>query len=406
MKRSTLLLAFCTPVAVYLATASAIAGSLAKMQPDIALTMPVANGPALARSARQDIARALQEAAKGSGGEATNPFPVDIEESIASKALAAFLAEPLSTEAIMPLGLVANGQGEKAKARAIFRTSSALSRREEVAALWLARDAAEANDIDEMLNRFDQILRTSQAARPLLLEQFAAATTDRQFHRGMVDLLSSHPSWETDFWEIAPNVEAAARSVGELRLALIGRGAKVSEQADVRIAYNLIGQGEFALALRLYRTLAGSSGSNSIVKNADFSSEPRFPPVDWQTYSTGDFGSEISTANGLLYLFAESAPGGGVARQWVSLDPGSYRLRATVRTYGMEEGDSLAADLSCTSAGTVKRSFPLADGGNEIELDMDGACRQFWLDVVAKPAERNPGFEAEIERLTLERLSN
>lgn len=404
MKRSTLLLAVFTPAALYLATTSAIANSLAKLQPDIAMTMPVANGPAMARSARQDIARALQaNATKGAKEGVANPFPAAVENSIASKALAAFLSEPLSTEAIMPLGLTANGRSEKAKARSIFRASAALSRREEVAALWLARDAAENNDIDEMLKRFDQILRTSQEARPILLEQFAAATTDRQFHRGMVELLSSHPVWEADFWETAPKVEAAARSVGELRLALVGRNAKVSEQADVRIAYNLINQGEFALASQLFAKLAGVPASEAIVKNADFSNPSRFAPVDWQTYSTADFGSEISTSNGLLYLYATDAPGGGVARQWVSLSPGRYRLRATVRGFGMEEGDSLSAQLSCISSGDAKQTFPLSDGSNEIEFAIGATCRQFWLDVVAKPAERNPGFEAEIERLTLER---
>lgn len=406
MSRARILLLAIAPVAAYLAGASAVANGFARLQPGIAMAMPIGAGPATARSARQDVAQALKERNGKASAAATEAFSARISPSVRAKAVQAFLAEPLSTEAIMVLGLAANGRGDSDAARAIFAAGSALSRREEVGALWLARDAAERNDIDGMLTRFDQILRTSKEARPVLLEQFAAATADPQFRKGMTELLASRPPWGNDFWQIAPNVPAAAKSIGELRLALAGRDLEFSESADVRIAYNLIGQGEFVLANRLYRAVSGTDAGQAVVMNANFTDPSRFAPVDWQTYSTGDFGSEISARNGLLYLFAEGAPGGAVARQWVSLENGKYRLRAVTRIFGMEEGDRLMAQLSCIKGGGEQRQIELIDGASEMEFTHSGPCSEMWLDIVAKPAERNPGFEAEIDRLSLDPVRN
>lgn len=390
--------------------AASLSAALTRAQPTVAASMPIAAGLAQAKAARREMARPMIEKAQAEASEAdSNPqaedLPIAVAPSAIRSARQAFATEPLSDEAIMVLALAANAQGQTDRTRAIFSGLHALTRRNQVAALWLARDAAQREKIPETLKYFDEMLRSSSDARPILLARFAAATAYPEFRDGMAKLLGGAPPWADEFWDTAPTVAGAERSVAELRILSARSKAKFNSLADQKLASQLLNVGAFDHARDLYAALVPRTDQDGgeRVRNADFTRTSDLPPIDWQTFSIGDYGSEIVAQDGLLLFSAINNPGGEVARQWVALDPGSYRLVANLELLGNEPRDEVSIRLTCFGTDTEQRrlDFKLADGRNSKTFQLSPGCRNYWLDIIASPAEGGSGFDGQLSMVSI-----
>lgn len=405
LKNITLLVSACA-LAV-LSGAAAFGSSVGRFRPELAIGIPVGDGPVLATAAQLRLAQSAN-----SGGMAAQKdalFPKNVDDDVLTLAQRAFEIEPMSVDAITIMALAAYGAGHTENARELFEQGTAISRRNSLANLWLAQDAALRGRVKETLRYFDQLLRTSRESRPLLLEQFALATVDRSFRGEMANLLRKEPPWAKEFWEIAPNVKPAAASVGELRLTLAGTGKSFDRYSDERIAVNLIDTGNADLAMRLYRAIADTPEASAgvILRNADFSHPRQFPPIDWQTFSSGDRGSEIVPADSLLFLFAINGPEAAVARQFVLLPTGTYAISARMRSTSRAAKDSVSLKIYCSQQSGAGLSIvvPLGEGTTRriFEIPAD-SCHERWLDILTEPEEGSPGFDAELDFVKIERV--
>lgn len=392
--------------AFYAATA-ATALALAAVNPGAASQMPIANGVALARAARFETGRAIQAAAEGKPPEQQQLSAVAIPLSTRTKALEAFRYEPLATDAVAVIAL-ADASRDVAKSRSILQALHGMNKRDEAASLWLAQDAARRADIGATLRYFDEVLRTSSEARPLLLKQFAIATSDARFRSEMVRLIGARPPWADEFWAIGAETPQAATALADLRIRLMRSAGPWDKRADQKLANALVEQGQFALARRLYEGAAGAQASRTVVKNPDFTLPSMMPPVDWETYATGELGSEISPQDGVLAGYASKAPGGVVARQWITLTQPRYRLRVNSRIFGRGEGDSAALVLTCLETGNSAPplTIDLNDGQTDRDFQVSSGCRNFWLDVRIVPAERSNGIDAEFDQISIVPVTN
>jgi hypothetical protein len=376
----------------YFATTAAIALAMAPSNPGLAGSMPLANGPALARAARADLAARFAAQPQSGPNAEGDIFRMAVPPPIRASALAAFKKEPLATEAVVVAAL-AESRAKPERARAILRQVHRLTKRDEAVALWLAQDAARRSDIPATLRHFDEVLRTSSQSRPLVLQRFAIATSNPEFRTSMARLIAARPPWADEFWTQGSQLPEAASALAELRIILASSAGPSDNTADQRIANALIGQGRFELARRLHRSVLGRNLPETIVRNPDFNTLSVMPPVDWEVYSTGEFGSEIATEETMLVAYGSRNPGGVVARQWIQLLPGQYRLRAVLRTFGKIAGDEVALIVSCLEGGPARepRILVLADGQNEMQIAPQAGCNNYWLDVRLTPSERSNG---------------
>lgn len=384
-----------------MAGATAIANSLMVTSPLAASAMPIANGQALARAARMDLVGILRREQERATHTSASLFPSQIPEATRARAMAAYKMEPLASQAITVLAL-ADASRDPALGRTAFRLLHRLTKRDEAAVLWLAQDAAKRSDIPGTLIYFDEVLRTSSEARPLLLRNFAVATSDPQFRAQMARLVAAKPPWAGEFWTQAAEAPQAAAAVAELRMLLAGTTVKFDKQADQKIANSLISQGRYELAQRLYESTRGKP-DRSTVKNADFASESVMPPVDWETYSIGDFGSEISPSDGILAAYATKAPGGVVARQWIVLNGTTHRVRVNSRIFGKGAGDEAALVISCLEGGkqVAPQIIVLADGQTDRDFRSSPDCRNYWLDIRITPGDRSNGVDVEFDQISI-----
>jgi hypothetical protein len=386
----------------YFSGAAAMSSAFARINPQLAARSPIADGPALENLAAYRLAKTMSE---GPGGAAQD-FPDEVPADVVQMARQALAAEPLSARAGALLALAANAAGNQDAARKLFRDTYRLSRRNEITTLWLARDAAGRGDVAATLTHFDEVLRTSKEARTLVLARFALATANPAFRQEMGRLMRTRPPWFEEFWTVAPDVEGAAKAVGELRLALAGSDLPFAVDDDRKLVDRLLNEGDFDLVEALLRkeTRAVAEPAGEFVRNSRFDRATVLPLADWQTYSIGDYGSEIVPKDGLMLFSAITSPGGAVAREWVSLAPGPYVLRARLKTIGRGAEDRVLARLTCLTArtGTVRPiDIALEDGHTQHAFTVPPGCREYWLDVVAAPAEQSTGFDGELDLLSI-----
>lgn len=386
-------------VLAWLSASAAASAVWAQVRPELASRSIVARGPALEQSALLAMAEMMQR----KGQAASTALPSDVPQQSVRLAKMAFAREPLAADAIGLLGLAANAHGQAKAADALFTDVHSLTKRNAMADLWLARRAAENRDMPHALEHFDELLRATTAVREPILQQVALATRDASFRQGVTKLLAADPAWAPDFWRIAPTVPGAASPVAQIRADLAGKGMKFDPDADKALALALLNEHDFDAAGALYRKVTHENGTGGEkVRNGRFDKVPVLPPIDWMIYSVGDFGSEIVPSSKRMYISAAGNPGGGVAREWVSLDPGRYVLQSALDIADTSgPGDRVIARLSCIET-DAKQDFVLAEGNDRHDFAVPpGGCRNYWLDVVAVPADGSPGLDAELALLSI-----
>jgi hypothetical protein len=382
---------------------AAIALAFSGPAPALAARSPIAAGPALGRLSRLDVVLSLDP--RQSQNDLNAIFPKKVSAESIGLARKAFRKEPMSTDALVVLAMAANANGNARQAQALFQAVNGLTRRNGLASMWLAEEALQAQDIDAILLHFDEILRTTETGRSRVLQQFAAATANPVFSKALAKLLRSRPPWADEFWQVAPAVQGVAKPVGELRLQLADSKLPHDPVDDSALADQLIKAGEYDLALRLYRSVAPPSGSlvgDEHVRNGQFARQPLLPPVDWSISSSGDFGAEIRPQPGALLFSAIGSTRGQVARQWVSLSPGRYVLRAHL-TFTEDGGETSRVYARLTCIGNEQfHDFDLKNGSTvQLFAVPAGGCRNYWLDIVAAPGEGSTGLDGSLDFISI-----
>lgn len=386
----------------YVSAAAAIASSLASANPVVAASMPAGSGMAKARLARLLVARdaAYEQRGDGSG---VGEFPTAISPGALRLARSAYREEPLATDALTTIALDYNARQESSKARELFGYIQEITKRDEVVSLWLALDSARRNDVGGAMTYFDQLLRTSSASRGVLLRRLAAFSASPQLRGALLEKIRSNPPWLPEFWAAGVVDPATAVAVGQI-LKSLAPNVVVDASVKERLAVNLLQSGNETLAQDLYRAFA-QSAARGLVDNPNFDAPSFFPPIDWQAYSTGSYSAEISPAEKAMFVSATGYPAGVAARQFVRLDPGSYRLVVTSRLFAVSEGEGVDVKLSCRlDSALAPIILRLVNGTAAREFTRPRSCAGYFLDVEPVTKENTAGFDAEILSIDIARI--
>jgi len=345
-----------------------VAGVLRDARPDFTLRLWPLDGLAKAAKAERVLA-------EGRGAR-------NLDE-VRALSLAALRAEPTSARAARLLAILSS---DYRTADRRFDYANRLTRRDLPTNLWLIEDAVRQNDIPRALRHYDIALRTSSAARPLLFPVLDAALGQPHLVRPIGGLLANGQPWVAEFVEFSAG---AGSRVGPLARALMSQPRSLDNlpvSLKQRLISVLVDQREFDIAAAIYDrfTRGEAQADRSTIRG--FSHAGRWPPFDWVIVSTGDFGASLLDQEGPLSFHAQTGGTGLVARQLVSLRPGSYRLAVSALVAPDASSGSAAWQLTCVEPS----SRPLA----EIELagavsdtprrsdafDVAGAdCRHQWL---------------------------
>lgn len=313
-------------------------------------------------------------------------------------AVQAFSSEPVTPDAVAIIALARKGD----QRRSLMLKAFELSRRQQLVSGWLISDSAASNDIQSVLEHYDTVLRTNSSAKDVIMPIMVGALERDDAIRPYAAVLSQDPPWTGSFWGQVTSKPEVLENAVVLRQMLYQRKVRSRGYQDANLIFSLIRDHKFEKAKQLYLMLNETAQDADIVRNDGFRTAPLFPPLDWQLFSTGEYGATIE--GGQLNLSAISNSGGLVARQLIEIPRGRLQLKISL-VQPPPRGSRINAQISCaqkdtSTAGAVTVSITKPETNVEIE-NARKDCSFFWLDIIARSDQDGDGFDIGIKSVSL-----
>ena len=385
-------LSWIAAILIAVLSGSAALSSIAKIKsPTFALSLIPQNG-----FAAQEIAAGLTTA---SFSENKGSFPELVNSSWSEMAFRAFRLEPVTPDALAVIALSNTGDTR----RELMQKAFMLSRRQNFATGWLIADSGKRSKIVELLDYYDILLRTSSSASNVVMPVFLTALADDQSISAFYRLLSRNPPWAGRFWQQVVQSPNALRNATEIRNLLGTDQDRGGVYQDTALIYALIKENQFQVAEKLFVSLTSSGQSRaSLVRNSSFQSASKYPPFDWQLFSSGDYGASIDRGSMNLSVIANS--GGLLARQLVSLPNEVLTLSVEASTEIPTESN-VFIELLCASnsrANTISAKIKLSEKFIKRNIDnRQGSCTYYWINVYVRSLHETEGFDLAVASLNL-----
>jgi hypothetical protein len=379
-------------LAIALASGLTAMGAISKDKaPELAVSVRPANGFAFERLATNS----LKAAVAANEGR----FPNSIDPVAEAFAKQAFLSEPVTPEAMAVLALGTT----RGKKRELMHQAFGLSRRQQLVLGWMILDAGAREDIPAILSHYDTMLRTSSSAASVVISTMARALANKNFVEPFAELLSEKPPWASRFWEAVVATPEAIENAARLRERLYTETEEKESYRDSTLMKALVDNKRFEAAENLFDLLERPARTDSILQNSSFEREPKYPPLDWHLFSTGEYGAAITKSN--LQLSAIRNSGGIFARQLVKLPPGTLSINVRLDDGAFEKGAELFISISCAELmekPPVPIKIPLM--GNVVRrqiANQQSGCSYFWFDIRGRSTENGSGFDVSIDSVSL-----
>jgi hypothetical protein len=330
------------------------AGVFRELSPSVALTFAPWDPRASARLAQQSL---------------LDPDARRSLETIADRARSAVEGDPLATEGVTTLAMVADLQGQRARAAGIFSYAERLSRREVETQMWLIEYNVQRNDIRGALTHYNVVLSTSPDARPALMAILISASSHPDIAAEVNRVLLARPNWKLDFltrFTFLGHDPAALAAVSRQVL-----DPAIPEERDVlvRVLTRYVALGAYDQAWETYHDAMGTAPGDPLqllLRNGNFAHDPGLPPFDWSYPANASLVPERRPRQGANYAFALYLPASHdgdveMASQAAKLAEGTYQLQAVVGDDASPPAESSRPFLRVSCVGEPQRELVTAD---------------------------------------------
>ncbi|HEY9090039.1 hypothetical protein [Parasphingorhabdus sp.] len=378
-------------LAIALVSGLTAMGAIAKNKaPELAIALPPTNGYAAENIASKSVQIAIAENA--------GQFPDQIDPKVSELARQAFIAEPVTPEAVAVLALSGADQSK----RELMGKALSLTRRQPLITAWMIADSGAQKDIPALLNHYDSMLRTNSSAASAIIPVMAEALADESFIAPYTSLLEKQPPWASQFWGAVVRTPVSVVNAALLREALYKPDENDDIYRDAGLIRTLAFNQHFETAEALYHLLAGQKETSSFVKNGSFDAEPEFYPIDWQLFSTGEYGAAVT--GGKLQLSAIQNSGGLFARQLVKLPAKIVKLDIKPRD-PIPDNARIIVSLRCAQAmDNAPRTIriPLEREITDLQINnANSGCSFYWMEISGRASENGGGFDIALDSISL-----
>ena len=277
--------------------------------------------------------------------------------------------------------------GKTKQARVLFDLSDRLSRRSLPTRLWLIQDAVDRGDVTGALHNFDDALRTSTDAQPILFPVLSNASADPRLTIALARTLDRQSDWRLMFidWVLgnAPDVAPVANVVAHMR----DDRFILANNLDQQLIDRLVTSNNFNQANMLNRRFGHPAAG---VADPNFAEPGAHYPFGWGLVSNGSIGAEraLGGSGTVLTYGAAPANSGQVAAQLLNLEPGHYVL--ATKSAANARGAAPYWSVSCGEPGNrelAQMDQPMTlDGQAKVEFDVPASCSGQWLTLRLRPA--------------------
>ena len=378
-------------LAVALASGLTAMGAIAKDKaPELAISLPPVNGFAAAKIASNSVKAAIAENA--------GQFPDHVDPRAIELARAAFVAEPVVPDAIAILALE---QASRYEGR-LMSSALSLSRRQPLVTAWMIIDSGARKDMPALLKHYDTLLRTNSSAGALVIPMLVEALATADFVDPFASVFRKQPPWASRFWATVVGTPEALGNAADLREMLHRPNEPKSFYHDGSLILALVNARQFEKAESLYRRLVGRKRTDNLLENGSFTETPEYFPIDWQLFSTGEFGSAIT--GGKLEISAINNSGGLLVRQLVKLPA---RMVSLDIKPGNPISQNAAMMVSLKCAQQVENApqairIPLTSKITDLQIDNSrSGCNYYWFDIEGKASGDGDGFDITLDSVSL-----
>ena len=354
-----------------LAVRHSLGMALATKRPELALQLDRENATVLAQAALTLVQ-----------GEATPQ-----RRKARDLARAALAREAGNVNALAAFGLASDKPKQVA---AVFTVADRLSRRNLIVQVWMIENAVAKGDVSGALRQYDIALRTSRAAPSMLFPVLVDATSNDQLLPAIAKTLAQRPLWGGLYLQQLAQSGKDLHRIALLFAMLKQQGVATGAAADTALYTRLLGAQLFDDAWRVYAS-DHRGAQHAAVRGDTFGEDPVVKtPYDWQL-SDNEFVTarieQTTPAKGELIFTTAAGEGGDVARQTLSLTPGTYTLQAEVGSIEAADAQPAYLRVVCLPSGTelARKPLPL-QGTNGVSFLVSAGCPAQTLSIVAPPA--------------------
>ena len=301
------------------------------------------------------------------------------------------------------------------KSRAYIDMATRLSRRELGAQIWLIEQYVAADDAVGALRHYDTALRTNTAIQLPLFTQLTAGIELPIIQRALASYVRADPPWLRSFLTHAIATSANPASIVAVAKAAGGMPEhEAFRDLEKQLLLQLFAKGQFTVAQKYYLGLPGAKPRvlTSLGFEADNMSS-RSGALGWQLVQGASTGANWSGSEGHqeLTAFANSGERGVVARKWLFLAPGNYRIDLTFGSANMPDTSAIEWTVNCLSEAspvTIWRSGPMrpTSGTNTNGIaNVTQPCPFQSIEVAMAGGESQNGAELSVQsaRITQQR---
>lgn len=354
-----------------LAVRHSLGMALATKRPELALQLDRENATVLAQAALTLVQ-----------GEATPQ-----RRKARDLARAALAREAGNVNALAAFGLASDKPKQVA---AVFTVADRLSRRNLIVQVWMIENAVAKGDVSGALRQYDIALRTSRAAPSMLFPVLVDATSNDQLLPAIAKTLAQRPLWGGLYLQQLAQSGKDLHRIALLFAMLKQQGVATGAAADTALYTRLLGAQLFDDAWKVYAS-DHRGAQHAAVRGDTFGEDPVVKtPYDWQL-SDNEFVTarieQTTPAKGELIFTTAAGEGGDVARQTLSLTPGTYTLQAEVGSIEAADAQPAYLRVVCLPSGTelARKPLPL-QGTNGVSFLVSAGCPAQTLSIVAPPA--------------------
>ncbi|MDZ3831684.1 MAG: hypothetical protein U0S50_07690 [Sphingopyxis sp.] len=321
-------------------------------------------------------------------------------------AMEAYRSEPLSATSVALTAMSMTSEEQAADRLSLLQLGGQLSRRSTLVGSSLIEAAALRGDDRTFFRWISRVMLTNVDAGQVYGTALADATARNGAVDALVEILGPNPRWADLYWRLINGRPASMANAAELRIAITKNPWAQTEirASDEGLVQGLVDNQDFDTARRLADALRPATARNEpLLVNANFLSDPRLPPFDWQLSMLGNLGASIDKKDKMLIISAVGGARGPAARQLVRLSPGSYRLGWKLASSAPLPDGLLSLRIRCADPKIDAAVLPITLTAGQHQADADMArsdCSWYWFSIDVSVPDDAGGIDANLSDLS------
>lgn len=326
----------------------------------------------------------------------------------------ALSAAPFDVRALATVGM-AMAERNRVAANDVLTLAGNWSLRDDPTHAWLMNERLRRGDYASAFGHADTLVRRRKDIQPAIFRLFTtAATQDPRAAPPLVDLLAAAPPWREAFFDRLYADPQGDALLGGLAVSLQRSAAPLDDRELSSLYAHWLGEGRVA-AIQTVRERIGRPSTDRLLVDGDFSGAPALVPFAWTLNQSAGFTAAVMNddrRNGeqALRVDYDGFGSGAVAKQFLLLPPGAYRLILEGRIEGGSRNTGLAWRLACgdnSPTAEIRPVFSSGDGGwkrFEAAFTVSAACPAQWLVLTTLPGDRRGArIVSWFDRIRIER---